>query len=704
MRLFRQHFLTLPALCCMYAAGALAQEPDPLNSPLSLPPPAPTTQQRLFYRDLDLLRQGGFAAAAQVTVSLRIEDRQGTTPAGLQLQDFHLVVNGTVRTARLHVPGMAATGPPPMVLLVLPPNQPVVHWIALKNAKKYFAAQPAELLPWNVGILDANGKLTPYTNGRSQLLVNLDAVERTPEPFQFSSDIGMATRFHWDSNWLTKAQDAIGAMQRFAGAKVVLAINPLADQHYGLNDQMFAHDGPDALVDVSRQVGAHIYIANVGGPEVYVPGGEAASNSPAQTMGAGGLRLGTNPGYHMQVDPEMIRADNAFAYNTSQMMMSASATMGGFSNSLGELAGKIHHDLDGNYALEFDMTPEDTDRGAPKIEVSLTHAHSDLRLAVLDAEPVLAASDAEAELASRELLATLRKSASAPASSDFRIIQHVDSFPMHGGLEPVLPMSGAVEWTGAGAPPRQITVLEAVEDPGLSQVILERSLQAQWNGSAFTWERDGVLRPGEYVWRVAVANSARKVLAYSEEKIPVGMPRHEAVPSSSLIVGDSCRVDRSPSGLQPRPKSGDAPRAMIDPMQAQDCRVRAHATDVFLEPDVLRAFIRIYPVEKLEKHKPESWTAHFALRASSGDQVEAERDVPFATDSGSGYLASVTLPLSVGTVHPGPHVLAVTVRGPGVRGKLEKSRTLSIAGPPEAAGLTHSKQREQGTAAATSAP
>src|ERR1700758_5636523 len=79
------------------------------------------------YHELDLLRRDGFAAANSATVSLRVLDREGFIPPGLQPADFALVVNGKPRDFRLHAPGTQASVVPPMVLLVFPPNDPVVH-------------------------------------------------------------------------------------------------------------------------------------------------------------------------------------------------------------------------------------------------------------------------------------------------------------------------------------------------------------------------------------------------------------------------------------------------------------------------------------------------------------------------------------------------------------------------------------------------
>ena len=675
-----------------FAASAYAQQapPDPSADPITGSSPtsqspfqraAPASRSPM-YRDLDLLRRHDFAEAEQAIVSLRVTDQGGLTPANLTAQDFTLFVNGTRRNARLHAPGSSVTTVEPLVLLVFPPNQPIVHWIGVREATKYFSAQPAEVLPWRVGIFDSNGKLTPFTNGRTQLLANLDLVLHTTEPFQYTTDIGAPLHFRSDGDWLTKAENAIAVMQRFEGPKVILAMNPLTERIYGLNDQILANDGPETLTDIARHLGAHIYVANVGGPEVLIPGGEAADAHPAQiNRGAQAPLLGTVPSANNQVDPRQIAALNNFAYRASQMMQTAQATLGGFSNSLSDLAAQIHHDLDGNYSLEFDLSPEDLDRGIPSVEVRL--GRSDIRVAILDVAPLSSSRELNRASVSKKLMEALANTAKHPVSSpDFRITQHVDYFPLHAGLEPVLPMSCIVEWTGAAQSPQQLSIVESVEDANLSTVILEREISARWDGRSLSWERDGQLSPGRYVWRVAVHDGTGKVFASSEEKIAVGFPHRTAVAVSSLVLGKTCRDDgQSGSTLLRRPldETSNKDRILkIDPMHIAGCRLKPDSTDRFVATDMLHAFVRIYPAGKLTKHEPESWTAKFVLRSQSGS-VQIERDMPFSIDAGSGYLASIEMPLNAPDVVPGPYTLDVEMHGPGIRSDLKQSRAISIA-------------------------
>ena len=72
-------------------------------------------------------------------MSLRVSDHRGLTPPGLEAADFTLTVNGRQREFRLRGPGTQVTVVPPMVLLVFPPNDPVVHNIGVREAVNYFS-------------------------------------------------------------------------------------------------------------------------------------------------------------------------------------------------------------------------------------------------------------------------------------------------------------------------------------------------------------------------------------------------------------------------------------------------------------------------------------------------------------------------------------------------------------------------------------
>ena len=678
----------LSAVLLLSCFGLAQQDPGPTAPPgfLAPPPAPPSPTSALLYKDMDLLRRDGFASAQQGTVSLRILDKSGVTPATLHSSDLTLTVNGSIRQARLRAPASTGTQDAvPNVLLVFPPNQPMVHHIALTAAIRYFSHQSSELLPWRVGLFDSNAQLTPFTNGRSQLLLNLDLLDKTVEPFQFASEGWSPLGLEREGKWLAKAEQAIATMQRLEGPKAILAMNPLSDFMYGENERMLEHAGPASLADAAIHAGAHIYIANVGGPEPIVPGGDAAHNQPTQINRPGGLPiLGTSPSSHMQVDPAFNAALNYSAYRTSQMMQTAASTLGGFSNSLDTLARQIHHDLDANYALDFDLTPQDRDHGFPSVQVTL--AQHELRVAILDITPIASLREVDRRATSKEIAALIHRATHHPVSSpDFHITQRVDYFPLRAGLEAVLPMSSIVQWTGPGRGPRRLFVVESVEDLDLSTFILERDIQAQWDGRSLSWERDGQLRPGRYLWRIALHDGNGTVLSTAEEKISVGLPR-QTVAISSLALGNSCRPESQlPPAMphHPHPGTGEAdePHLSIDPLRTSSCRLKPNPTDNFAATDTLEAMVRIYPAEKLDRYKPETWVARFSLRSASG-AIESQQDVPFAVDSGSGYVAFLKLPLNASAITSGQHTLQVEATGPGIRHDLKQSRTLSIDAVP----------------------
>jgi len=688
--------VSIAAMMFLATAACTAQSPyaplptpglQPLENPqLAARPITGSSSNTPLYRELDLLRRGGFFEAPEARVSLKIVSKNGVLPSHVEAQEYTLIVNGTSRIGRLQAPKKAPDVVAPLVLLVFPPNQPLVHSIGVREATRYFASQPTEVLPWRVGIFDANGKLTPFTNGRSQLLLNLDFVNHAVEPFQYTGNGSMTGSRPTDGSWLVKAEDAVSLMQRFDGPKVVLAMNPLAESMYGLNDQMFAHDGPEALVDVAKHVGAHIYIANVGGPEAFVPGGGAGEDRPAQvnlpSTNSGPL-LGTVPSMNMTFDPRLGTALANSAARASLMMQTADATLGGFSNSLDKLAAQIHRDLDETYSLKFDMTAADRDHGIPSVEVKF--ADRNLRVSIMEVSPVGTSSEADREAVSRVLVDKVRKATLKPVSStEFRITQHVDYFPLRSGLEPLLPMSALVEWTGAGRGPARLSVVESVDDLNLSTAVMERAVQVRWDGHHVSWERDGSLHPGQYLWRIAVHDGNGAVLASEEQKISVSLPRESGVEVSSLVVGKSCREQvGSVDGLRKRTTDNHddvQPLPQIDPMRAVDCRIKPEASDNFVSTDRLHAFVRIYPSKKIDKQKPESWTATFTLRSKT-TPIATEKETPFRVDSGSGYLAYVEMSLDTPGMDPGQYTLDVVMRGPGIRKELKESRSISIQPP-----------------------
>jgi hypothetical protein len=642
------------------------RQPAQQLEPAAQPPPS--SSNSLAFREADLLRRDGFSEAQQATVLIHLQDRNGQPPPALKPGDFKLLVDGTERQARIKPPGEPTPSALPLVLLVFPPNQPILHAIGTHQAQLYFAGQPNELLPWRVALFDSDGTQTAFTDGRSQLLAWLDLSDRKTQPFQYTSDLGLPLGLHCRGPWLTAAEHAIAAMQPTEGPKVIIAFNPIADGLYGENARVLANDEPQCLVDIAQSIGAHIYIANSGGPDVSGPVGDASAHGPI---------TGGSPNFYLR---QQFAQSTFFAFRASSMRQTAEQTFGGFANSLRDLAAQIHHNLDDNYALTFDLTASDRDKGVPDVEVRLADHHQ--RLAIVNLYPVALAPSPSQKAISRELMAAMWKAAEHPvASPEFQITQHVDYFPLRDGLQPVLPMSALVQWTGTGAAPHSLSVAEYVQNVTLANSVLEREVEAQWTGAGLSWERDGHLYPGQYLWRVVLHDDTGKVFASADQKILVGTPPNLSLAVSSIVLGKSCRAE-DPSTLRKRaeltPADRDKTQFLVDPMRAADCRLKPEPAARFSPADSLHAFLRIYPAGKLAKRPPEDWEASFSLRSSSG-LIEFRQDLPFTIDSGSGFLANLKLPLASPAIQPGPHMLQVDITGPGLRKPLIVSQKLSIA-------------------------
>jgi hypothetical protein len=299
------------------------------------------------------------------------------------------------------------------------------------------------------------------------------------------------------------------------------------------------------------------------------------------------------------------------------------------------------------------------------------------------AQPSDPSSEVKPEFISKALMEKVRRAAELPiASQELLITQHVDYFPMGLGGQPVLPMTTLIEWTGSDRGPAKLSVFESVEDLNLSAAIMEQALDVKWDGHRLSWERNGDLNPGQYLWRVAVHDGEGTVIASAEKKIVVDPPQQNAIDASSLIVGKSCEeqgpaVDGLRRRIKDNPNEDDQTHSQVDPMRAVGCRINPEASDRFVSTDRLHAFVRIYPSEKFAKRAPESWTAKFILRSKS-DPVATEKEIPFRVDSASGYLAYVEMSLDTPGMNPGNYTLDVIMHGPGIRDELDRSRSISI--------------------------
>lgn len=651
------------------------QVPGDLNSPLfSTPQPNPAPKP--LFEELDLLRRNDFAHASLASITVRVLDQHGNFVPNLGASDFHVVVNDTLRAVRLVAPANRI-GPAhlPAVLIVLPPNQPEVHYIALHSAIAYFTKQRSEDLPWKVGVFDSNAKFYPFTNKRVELLSSLNAVSNAIEPMQYSNYF---YRVKGQSTWLEKAEDAISSMARNDGPRLIIAANPIYDGFYGLNQGVMANDGPQDLINIAGNIGAHIYIHNAGGPDPISIGGDASMSRPipgraGAFMQMNGQRGGISATF--QLNHQLAQAYAASSYSQSLMRQTAEDTLGGFSNSLDTLAAQMQTDLANVYHLEFDMTGHDQDLGIPRVEV--TGTRKNIRMALNDLVPLKATVvQRPAEFALRSVAASVLHMMKEPVlSPDIRISQRVDYFPVRRGrlLAPVLPMTSVVEWMGQGPRPQEISVAESFIDQDLSEPLLERDINAGWQARTLRWSRNGELHPGKYLWLIAVHDANGKILSSARYAFTVANFNDERITFSSLVTG-TCRGVPSDSGLQRRPGSGSNAQPGVhlpfDPLVIDDCHLIPQATDTFAKTDTLRALVRIYPDGKLEKERPEVWNARFSLRSTTGT-VEATSEMPFAINKGTGISADASIALNNPTITSGQHTLELEIRGPGIK-KVEK--------------------------------
>ena len=452
-------------------------------------------------RELDLLGKASFAQAEEATVTVRVYDRSGKLVGGLPDTAFRLMVNGTMRTATVEGHTEIGARQVPLVLLVFPPNQQEVHSLAVKQARQYFAGLGEEL-KWKVALLDADGTTTSYTQKREEVLAGLDTLGHKTEPLVYSNSNGGLGPFRWSGGWLDKAEYAVAQMRPYEGPKLLLAFNRSADEKMEEGRKPLSNAGPESLVYMAISAGAHIYIADVSGPGVLVPGGDASTGEIPE-------QVGPVP-YDLQRRTQFAELQH-FAYRAAVMQMTARDTLGGFANSVTELAGKMERDVEVNYSLRFALTAADRDNGVPHVEVQQV-GEARNRLIVVDVSPL--GTEVEQRAESQEKMAEMWRATAKPvASSEFRIAQRVDYFPVRGGMQPILPMSAEVAWLGTGPRPKTIHVAEFVQNIALDSPVLMKEVETELVGRALEWERDGKLAPGTYDWRVVVHDGKGHVLA-----------------------------------------------------------------------------------------------------------------------------------------------------------------------------------------------
>jgi hypothetical protein len=368
------------------------------------------------------------------------------------------------------------------LLLVVPPNQPLLHNMATQDALRYFSEQQTDRdgrLAWNVSLFDSNGRQTEYTRKKAVLLKELARARKATEPLEASADIG--------GNWLDDARNAIYRMQSLPGRRIVVAFNPQPDPGYGLLEFSLMQVDPSELVGAAERAGAQVYIANSTGPYMWPTAFASWFETPI-----------------------------------SNMMQTSQLTAAGYANSLKDLFRQIVGERDMSYLLKFRLRPQELDDSSLHIEVRITSRN--LRGVALQpfAEPSSFSRVAPTTSYRRVPRAMMEALNNRVSSPELQIAQHIAYFPVRKGTKAILPFSCALIWSGEKTVPRRLRVVERLEQADTGFVASAHQLRLSWNGRFASWERDNRLSPGKYEWKVAVADSDGKVIASSilETRVP----------------------------------------------------------------------------------------------------------------------------------------------------------------------------------------
>ncbi len=630
------------ALCIAGTALVLAQENRTPRTP--------------GYSDQNLLPPAGPHIASTMLLPLFVSTRSGTAPREFTEKDFTLLVDGIPAKAKIERPwneeGRSCKHDcADHILLVLPPNQPLLHNMATEDAIRYFSKQEADgqgRLPWDISIFDSNAKQTAFTRDKGALLAGLEASRKTVQPLEPSADLG--------GNWLEDARNSISRMQFLPGRRIVVAFDPQLEPVYGLLEYSLMQTDPSDLVGAAERAGAQVYLANTTGPAYVGPAGSGLNTALAGTPISG-------------------------------MMQSSGLTGAGYANSLKDLFGQIIADRDKSYVLKFHIRPDNLDDSSLKVKVRILNRN--LKAVVLQPLPDPSSrSQTAVETASAGVPRPLLDALDHPvASPDLRIAQHIDYFPEKNGMAAVLPFSCALVWTGDGEAPRKLIVVERVERANSGFVVLSHKLTLSWNGRFASWERDNKLSPGAYRWKIAVADGAGTLLASAVTETKVPRPAAADVQASTLVTGVNCRrsiQDKSQSmnGLRSRGPhlhaSTETPTdAVKDPLLETNCLLEPNPLLFYRKDDVLRALVRIYLSGKVDKGSLDAWHPTFELLDHAG-RIESEQQTRLTIDSAPGYLAAVKFRLDGEAVSRGIHSVKLELRGPGIKQPLIRLTEIMI--------------------------
>lgn len=115
----------------------------------------------------------------------------------------------------------------------------------------------------------------------------------------------------------------------------------------------------------------------------------------------------------------------------------------------------------------------------------------------------------------------------------------------------------------------------------------------------------------------------------------------------------------------------------MDPMLENECLLEPNPTLFYRKQDTLRALVRVYLNDKVDKGGLNLWETTFDLINESG-KPEVEQRASLSVDSAPGYLAAIRLPLGENAITTGIHFLRFELRGPHLKHPLIRSTAIMI--------------------------
>ncbi len=566
--------------------------------------------------------------------------REDHLPAGnLQNSDLTLLIDGKPRAFTLvrpwKMPADASGEDIPFLLVLLPPNQPIMHHLILSRLQRYFEQEitdDAGRVRWQLAVVDSDGTSTNFTRDKAELLQLFARLDKKTSPMILAGTSSAA-------GWTTEEENSIAFMRFLPGRKIVLAVEPQQTSVYSTNtDSTLLHWFPADAVQDARQAGATLFVVNPAGP---------------------------------------VNGDGLNSMQTSLMWRTADASGGNFDNSLRVILKEIAGDRDANYLLRYMAEQQDDDHSSV-VQVVLRDRTLHAILGTPFSRSVLFSEPAEKPEGSAAVQRLSKASRKAVSQGSLRLAVRADNFPNRSGRYNTVPLSAELQWLGEQAGPREVEVLESLEFSYTGFALAKRHLTVQWNGRKVSWVRVNRLMPGEYIWRVAATDREGEALASAVTRFHVQAidPAHVTLSSLVLTRGCGARIEAQNTGadfdrLKPR-VAGQSLYGEV--FEIAGCREQTNPIAEYSVHDPLTAFVRVYLPPKVDKGRLDQWQPEFSLRNTAG-AVQAWT-VSLVNDSLPGYLAQLQIP--AGSLQPGRYALHFALRGPGIHGKVEADTTISV--------------------------